>query len=201
VLVASDDPTLREFLDCGLNLHGFAVWTAANGSEALHLLRQQDNAIHLALLNLHMPRLDGPETLLALRALRPDLPCCFMSGGTGKYTEHDVLELGAARLLPKPFSLAELAGVLLQLAGYPDRRREVRVAVSRTQVAIEGHDCWLRDRSPGGLGLWSPEPIGVGSVLDLQLDDLSDTTLTCLLEVRHCQPDGDRWIVGCRIAT
>ena len=201
VLVAADDPALRQFLECGLNFHGFVVWTAANGSAAINLFRQQDEAIHLALLALHMPGLDGPATLLALRALRPDLPCCFMSGGNGKYTEQELLKMGEARLLRKPFSLAELAGVLRQLAGNPERRGEVRVAVSPTQVALGGQQGWLRDRSPSGLSLWSPEPMVVGSVLDLQLDDVSGTTLPCRLEVRRCHPDRDGWVVGCRIAS
>ena len=201
VLVAVDDPALRQLLECGLTLHGFAVWTAANGSAAINLFCQQDDAINLALLNLHMPGLDGPETLLALRVLRPDLPCCFMSGGTGKYNEQDLLEMGAARLLRKPFSISELAGVLHQMAGYPERRGEVRVAVPQSQVAFGGQQGWLRDRSPSSLGLWSPEPIGVGFVLDLQLDDMSGINVPSRLEVRRCQPDGDGWAVGCRIAS
>jgi CheY-like chemotaxis protein len=201
VLVAADDPALRRLLECGLDLHGFVVWTVANGSAALDLFRQQEDAIHLALLNLQMPGLDGPETLTALRAHRPYLPCCFMSGGIGKYTEQDLLEMGATRLLRKPFSLAELAGVLLHLAGYPERRGEVRVAVPKTQAAFGGQKSWLRDRSPTGLGLWSHEPMVVGSLLNLLLDLGLGATLPCLLEVRHCQPDGDGWAVGCRFAS
>ena len=201
VLVAVDDPALRNFLEYGLSLHGFVVWTAANGSAALNLFRQQDDAIHLALLNVQIPGLDGPETLLALRAFRPDLPCCFMSGGTGKYTEQDLIEMGATRVLHKPFSLPELARVLLQLAGYPERRGEVRVAVPETQVAFGGQQGWLRERSSSGLGLWSPQPAAVGSLLNLQLEDGSGAILPYLLEVRHCQPDADGWAVGCRIAS
>ena len=200
VLVAIDDPAIRQLLEYGLSHYGLVVWAAASGPEALDLFRQHANAIHLALLNVRLPRLDGPETLRALRELRPGLPCCFMSGGTGKYSAQTLLDMGATRLVCKPFSLPELAGVLLPLAGHPERRGETRVPVPQTQVALEGQQVQLRDRSRSGLGLWSPAPMIVGSILDLQLDDGSGTASPCLLEVRRCQPNVDGWVIGCRIA-
>ena len=64
-----------------------------------------------------MPGRDGPQTLAALQQLQPRIRCCFMSGDTGGYTDKDLHEMGAAAVLCKPFRLAEISQVLLDLAG------------------------------------------------------------------------------------
>jgi hypothetical protein len=50
--------------------------------------------------------------LAALRKLNPNLPCGFMSGDTGGYTEESLRGLGAAVVFQKPFRLSELVGQL-----------------------------------------------------------------------------------------
>jgi DNA-binding response OmpR family regulator len=201
VLVAEDEPVLRKFLEEGLRRDGFVVWAAASGREAVDLFDRHGDAIRVALLDVRMPGLDGPQTFRLLRGLRPDLPCCFMSGDTGSYTEQDLIDLGAALLFRKPFSLTEVARFVRHLADCPQRRGEARVPVSRTPVSFGGQRGWLRDRSHSGLGLWSPEPLAVGTLLQLQVDDRSGATLPCLLEVTRCQPDVDGWTVGCRFTS
>lgn len=64
-----------------------------------------------------MPGLDGPATLAALKAINPCLRCCFMSGGTGRYAPEDLLLLGAAHVIMKPFvSLSLLCRLLWDVA-------------------------------------------------------------------------------------
>lgn len=65
---------------------------------------------------------DGPATLATTRNLAPHVPCCFMSGDTGRYTEAELLGLGAAAVLPKPFQLGELIAQLGRLM-MPDEQR------------------------------------------------------------------------------
>jgi DNA-binding response OmpR family regulator len=199
VLVAVDDTAIRQLLEYGLSQHGLVVWTAANCPEALDLFRRHSDAIQVALLNVRLPGLDGPATLHALRELRPGLPCCFMSGGTGNFSAQTLLDMGSTRLIEKPFSLPELTKELLHLAGHPERRTEGRVPVLQRQSV--GRQIYLRDRSRSGLGLWSPDPMAVGSMLSLQLDDGSGMANPYHLEVRNCQPNADGWVVGCRIAS
>src|SRR6266511_1810436 len=71
VLVVDDDALLRTLLYEVLRQEGFAVWTAANGFEALTLYDLQRGAIDLVLLDVNMPGRDGPETLAALRRRGP----------------------------------------------------------------------------------------------------------------------------------
>src|SRR5262249_34868025 len=71
ILVADDDAGVRNLLAIGLPYHGFRVWPAAGGFEALDLFGLHDPEVALALLDVQMPDLDGPRTLRALHALRP----------------------------------------------------------------------------------------------------------------------------------
>jgi CheY-like chemotaxis protein len=116
VLVVEDEAALRTMLQRGLELYGFTVWTAPGGREALALYQAHRDAIAVVLLDVQMPGLDGPHTLQAVKALNPDVPCCFMSGHTGEYTAEQLRELGAAHLFAKPFRLADVARVLRGLA-------------------------------------------------------------------------------------
>jgi DNA-binding response OmpR family regulator len=117
VLVVDDDPHLRHILGLALPCFGFTAWLAPGGQEALALYRAHPREVALALLDVVMPGLDGPATLLALRELEPSLPCCFMTGETGRHTPADLLALGARRVFLKPFGLDELAAALWGLLG------------------------------------------------------------------------------------
>jgi CheY-like chemotaxis protein len=120
VLVVDDEPDIRDVLQCALPRKGFAVWVAADGEEALDVYRGCFETIDVALLDVLMPRLDGPATLTALRQLRPELPCCFMTGYLGDYTAEDLRRKGARALLTKPFCLPEVVQVLRTLSGNGD---------------------------------------------------------------------------------
>ncbi len=117
LLVVDDDEGILAFLGVGLRTSGFAVWLASNGREGVDVYREHGPVIDVLLLDVRMPGWDGPETLSAIRAIAPDLPCCFMSGDTGHYTEAELLDLGAIAVLQKPFRLGELVAHLGTLGG------------------------------------------------------------------------------------
>ena len=117
ILVVDDDAAVRGLLEFGLRHQGFAVWLAANGPEALEQYRRHGATIDVALLDVLMPGLDGPQTLATLQELNPQVRCCFMSGDLGLYGEWQLQSMGAAAVFHKPFRLAEVAQVLWDLAG------------------------------------------------------------------------------------
>jgi CheY-like chemotaxis protein len=116
VLVVDDDEPVRTLLELGLRRCGFTVRMAANGREAVEMYRRHRDDIAAALLDVQMPGLDGPGTLVALKGLDPDLPCCFVTGDPGTYEVEDLLALGASCVLYKPFRLGEVVEVVRQLA-------------------------------------------------------------------------------------
>lgn len=125
VLVIDDTEVVRSVLEIALGASGFAVWLASNGREGVVLYLAHRTAIDVVLLDVCMPGWDGPATLAAIRALDPDVACCFMSADTGEYTEAQLLGLGAAALIQKPFRLGELLGQLARL-GAPSETHEER---------------------------------------------------------------------------
>src|SRR5262245_13270144 len=111
VLVVDDDPDVLEMLWMALRHHGFDVALAPSGAEAVRLFRAAPADVVLC--DVQMPGLDGPGTLAGLRAVGPAVRCVFMSGLSDRYTTEELLGLGAAAVLDKPFrSLAELVGLL-----------------------------------------------------------------------------------------
>jgi CheY-like chemotaxis protein len=117
ILVVEDDVSIQHMFQVALEGAGFIVWLAATGERALELLQQHGTSITLAVLDVQIDGpLDGPQTALALRQLRPDLPFCFMSGNAGLYTAEQLLALGAAHVFPKPIpSLAEMLYLLWKM--------------------------------------------------------------------------------------
>jgi len=122
ILVVDDERVVRGVLNAVMHQKGFAVWLAADGQEALDLYRRHRETIHVILLDVRMPGLDGPQTLAALQQINPEIRSCFMSGDIGGYAEGTLDNLGAAAVIRKPFHPAEVAEALWELAGDADYR-------------------------------------------------------------------------------
>jgi anti-anti-sigma factor len=119
VLVVDDEAAVRAVLGAGLGWHGFTVWLAATGQEALDLYREHRAGIGLVLLDVQMAGLSGPETFAALQRLDPGARCCFMSGDPWPHTEEGLLQLGAVRFFHKPLVLEEVAEALRLVLACP----------------------------------------------------------------------------------
>ncbi|MFI8975207.1 response regulator transcription factor [Nocardia asteroides] len=110
ILVADDDPHLRDSLERALTLAGFDVCTAADGVEAIQAFRNHSPAA--IVLDIQMPILDGLGVIRALRAFGSDVPICILSARTSLTERVEGLEAGADDYLVKPFILEELTARL-----------------------------------------------------------------------------------------
>lgn len=120
ILIADDEPIIRRLLEATLRAAGLRVVTAANGAEALCAYRRHEGKLSLVLLDVHMPELDGPQTLEALRQIAPDVRVVFMSGGSAAYSVEDLLATGAVGFVHKPFrDLDEVVERLCNLVTSP----------------------------------------------------------------------------------
>lgn len=106
VLVIEDNAGLRDLLRLTLEGAGHDVVTASQGREALGYL--SGHKVDLVLTDLFMPEMDGIEVISALRARFPGMRIVAMSGRPGVDYLSVASELGAARILRKPFSMDEL---------------------------------------------------------------------------------------------
>ncbi len=121
ILVIDDDEGIRESLQRILRREGHDVLTAADGMEGVKRWREHGAAV--VIIDIHMPRADGIETLVQLRALQSSLPVIVISGGDQTHTLGllgDAKLLGATRTLAKPYSLSELSAALNYALGTGD---------------------------------------------------------------------------------
>jgi two-component system, cell cycle sensor histidine kinase and response regulator CckA len=119
VLLVEDEDVVRNMVRALLSHLGFAVLAAKDGVEALEVFRQRKDEIRCVLCDLTMPRMNGRETLEALRALRPDIPVVLASGyDEAKGMQGDHPELPQA-FLYKPYRMMELKAALGVAMGSP----------------------------------------------------------------------------------
>lgn len=199
ILVVDDDAAIRALLETGLRRRGFTVWLAADGLAALAQYQQHPAEITLVLLDVRMPGMDGAQTLRRLRTLNPGLLVYMMSGHLGGYAEDELLRLGAAGVLDKPFALPQVVETLWEAASRQERRASVRQAAPALKVTIrEGPESWVKDCSRGGIGLVSAHPAPVRAVLDVRPADAPEAAPWVRVEVKHCQPQDAGWTIGCQ---
>jgi DNA-binding response OmpR family regulator len=117
VLVVDDEPAVLETVRDGLAAHGYQVLTATGPDEAVQVAQAHTGTIALALIDVVMPGMSGPQVAQRLHETRPDLKVLFMSGfSTEVVVVHGLTE--GDPLLVKPFSLATLSRKVRELLEY-----------------------------------------------------------------------------------
>jgi CheY-like chemotaxis protein len=104
ILLAEDDPSIRQFATRMLREHGYRVLDAEDGAAATALVGKAIEAVDLVLTDVLMPNVNGLELTRLLRAARPELPILFMTGYAG-LDDQALAELRATGpILAKPFT-------------------------------------------------------------------------------------------------
>src|SRR3977135_1594670 len=106
LLVADDDPGLRESLERTLTREGYRVLLASDGRAALE--RLQDGAIDLIVTDLKMPALAGWELLRAAKAIAPDVDVILLTAFGTVEEAVKAMKDGAYDFLTKPFRREQL---------------------------------------------------------------------------------------------
>lgn len=106
VLVVDDESEVRQLMEHFLTQLGYDVCIAENGQLALAAL--DTFKADVVLLDMHMPVMDGLETLKRLAVRSPSLPVIMVTVNDDMETTARLLQLGAADYVPKPFNLEYL---------------------------------------------------------------------------------------------
>lgn len=112
VLVADDEPILRQILEAMLHSVGHSAELVEDGAAAL--ARAQAREFDVVLLDVQMPVMDGLEAARRLRAIRPELPLVALSANAYAADIQAGLAAGMDAFLTKPVSLAALCQTLQQ---------------------------------------------------------------------------------------
>jgi DNA-binding response OmpR family regulator len=109
ILVAEDEPDIRELVVITLTLDGFEVASAADGEEALALA--DNDSFDLIILDVRMPRMTGYEACRRLRQneTTSGIPIIFLSAKGQESEVQAGLEAGADEYIIKPFAPSDLA--------------------------------------------------------------------------------------------
>jgi PAS domain S-box-containing protein len=103
ILLAEDEPSIRELIAKILALSGYRVIEAKDGIDALEKAEQFKGKIDLLLTDLVMPRLGGKDLYDRLKEHRPDTKVLFMSGYTDNVIVHNFILQDGVNFLQKPF--------------------------------------------------------------------------------------------------
>jgi CheY-like chemotaxis protein len=138
ILVVEDTELLRRIYTDKLTQEGYKVCQAADGLEALNVVRSQQ--LDLILLDLVMPRMSGLETLDTLKRdpRTRDIPVIILSNLGQDADIQRGLDLGAVDYLIK--NSAKPADVAAKIRATLDMRGEVEVALTSFRLLIRDHE-------------------------------------------------------------
>ena len=105
ILVVDDDKEIVESIEIYLKNEGFNIYKAYNGLEALEILMEEE--IHLILMDIMMPKLDGIKATIKIREEK-NIPIILVSAKSEDTDKIIGLNIGADDYITKPFNLLEL---------------------------------------------------------------------------------------------
>lgn len=105
VLIVDDDPTQRRLMQVVVEKSGFSTLQADSGDKALSMIHGADgDKIHIVLLDLIMPGMDGMDVLEDISAKKPELPVIVLTGKGSIDTVVSAMQNGARDFIVKPAS-------------------------------------------------------------------------------------------------
>jgi CheY-like chemotaxis protein/nitrogen-specific signal transduction histidine kinase len=128
ILLVEDDPEVLALVRTRLTSLNYAVLEASSAQEAVHLVENHPDRIHLLLTDVVMPKTKGPDLARELLVRRPHIRVIYMSG----YPDHSAVTEDLAkpgfRFLPKPFTREDLARVIRESLDGPSPQASVLIA-------------------------------------------------------------------------
>lgn len=109
ILLVEDNEDVREVAQASLQLHGYRVLAARDGTQALQIAQQHGQSIDLVLTDCVLPNLSGTELVIRLRKRLPNLKALFMSGHMQDVAIQQGLLKDSVAFLQKPYTPLVLA--------------------------------------------------------------------------------------------
>lgn len=153
VLVAEDDPSIRELLAHHLQREGFDVLAVGDGNAALRAAREIADVL---ILDIGLPAIDGLEVARTLRREKCGVPIIMLTARIDEVDRVVGFELGADDYICKPFSPREVVArvkALLRRIGAPSEEKtpvltfgRLEIDQAAREVRVDGEDVRLKPR-------------------------------------------------------
>lgn len=115
ILVVDDDEQIRLVASRTLERFGYRVMLARNGAEAVAMYAQHRALIDLVLTDMAMPIMDGPTTIVALKAIDPDVRVIGSSGLGSNGSLAKAVDAGVEHFVPKPYTAESILTVIARV--------------------------------------------------------------------------------------
>jgi len=102
ILITDDDSGCRETLRDIFEPEGYRTILASSGEEAIDIVRDQQ--VHVALLDMHMPKLTGLETMELVRKVNSLIPCILLTADNSDELMRQAFRAQIYSVIPKPVS-------------------------------------------------------------------------------------------------
>jgi DNA-binding NtrC family response regulator len=112
VLIVDDEPLLRWSLSETLAESGYEVTETSDGRATTSLLKEISRPFDVVLLDYRLPDSDDLSLLASIRLMWPQTPVVLMTAYGSPEVVRGALELGAFRVLSKPFEMGDIVGLL-----------------------------------------------------------------------------------------
>jgi PAS domain S-box-containing protein len=112
ILIVDDEPVICHMIEALLRTYGYRVLTATDGVEAIALYAQYQHEIGTVLMDMVMPSMDGPTTILALQKMNPQVKIIVTSGLISSDRATEALGASVKAYLGKPYTSEELLTTL-----------------------------------------------------------------------------------------
>jgi CheY-like chemotaxis protein len=112
ILLAEDDPAVRDFVSSVLRQEGYEVLLAENGRQSMELCRTHAGPIEALVTDVVMPEMNGRELAEKAKMLRPDLKVLFISGYVDRAIKQEEGSKSWVAFLEKPFTAESLLDVV-----------------------------------------------------------------------------------------
>ena len=114
IIVVDDEQDVRDVIRLQLEQKGFNILEAANGQEAIDLLRSGDNMVNVGLIlcDIRMPKVNGVECIDFLKREAPGVPVVVVTGYPDSDLAANLLKKGVKHYLVKPVEKEKLLSIV-----------------------------------------------------------------------------------------
>lgn len=117
ILLVDDDETTLEIVTDMLSRFGYNIIRANNGESALDFIKQEETSIHLVILDMNMPGMNGRDCLKEIKKISSQMKVIISTGDPGTISGEKSDQDNASGYITKPFRLQDILTQIRNVLG------------------------------------------------------------------------------------